>query len=288
MPAIKHILFPFDFSPPGVLASRFVRHTAERFGASVTLLGVVPPIWNVPPPLGIPPVASVDEERKARGMETLLQTALSTELDGLVVERVVEHGDPGLRIADYAESHKVDLIMMPTHGFGVFRSLLIGSVTAKVLHDAACPVWTATHAEEQHSPEAPKTVLCAVDGTPKTPALAQWAAEYCRQMGASLKLLHVVPPLSDWLALPSERDLQEQAREEGRARVQAQLASVGLGDLAPRVAVGQIADTVTEEARQEGAHLIIIGRGTLQATMGRLRTHAYAIIQKSPCPVLSV
>jgi hypothetical protein len=30
----------------------------------------------------------------------------------------------------------VDLIMMPTHGVGTFRSFLVGSVTAKVLHDA--------------------------------------------------------------------------------------------------------------------------------------------------------
>lgn len=288
MPAIKHILFPFDFSPPGVLAARFVRTTADRFGSRVTLLGVVPPVWNVPPPIGIPPVAAVDEQAKAEGMQTLLQSALTTELAGVPVDRVVEHGDPGMRIAEFAAAHAVDLVMLPTHGFGVFRSLLIGSVTAKVLHDAVCPVWTATHAEEQHSPETPKTVLCAVDGTPKTGALVTWASEYSKQMGAALKILHVVPPLSDWLSLSSERDLQEQAREEGRARVQAQLASAGLGDLSPRVAVGQIADTVTEEARQEGAHLIIIGRGTLQSSMGRLRTHAYSIIQRSPCPVLSV
>jgi nucleotide-binding universal stress UspA family protein len=55
-----------------------------------------------------------------------------------------------------------------------------------------------------------------------------------------------------------------------------------------RVAVGQIMDTVTEEARQEGADLVLIGRGSLESPLGRLRTHAYGIIQKSPCPVVSV
>lgn len=221
-------------------------------------------------------------------MQARLATALSAELAGVPVERAIEAGDPGLKIVEYAEAHAADLIMMPTHGFGVFRSLLIGSVTAKVLHDAKCPVWTATHAEEQRSRDTPKIVLCAVDGKEKTPALAQWAADYSKRMGASLKVLHVVPPLSDWLSLPSERDLQEQARETGRDKVQAQLASAGLADTSARVAVGQIADTVTEEARQEGADLIVIGRGALQSPMGRLRTHAYAIIQRSPCPVVSV
>jgi nucleotide-binding universal stress UspA family protein len=288
MPTIKHILFPFDFSPPGFLAARFVSQTAKDFRARVTLLGVVPPVWDVPPPIGIPPLPAVDQEHQERGMKARLETALSDELAGLTVERATERGDPALKIAEFAEANAVDLIMMPTHGFGIFRSLLIGSVTAKVLHDAKCAIWTATHAEEQRSRELPRTILCAVDGTSKTPELAKWASEYSQGLGATLKLLHVVPPLSDWLALPSERELQEQAREAGRAKIDAQLESVGLAQLSPRVAVGPIADTITEEARQEGADLVIIGRGAAQSSMGRLRSHAYAIIQKSPCPVVSV
>ena len=288
MPTIKHILFPFDFSPPGFLAARFVSQTAKDFKARVTLLGVVPPVWDVPPPIGIPPLVGADQEHQERAMKARLETAHPNELDGLAVARATERGDPAVKIVEFAEANGVDLIMMPTHGFGIFRSLLIGSVTAKVLHDTKCAVWTATHAEEQRSRELPRTILCAVDGTPKTPELAKWASEYCQSLGAPLKLLHVVPPLSDWLALPSERELQEQAREAGRAKIDAQLESVGLAQLSPRVAVGPITDTIAEEARQEGADLVIIGRGTVQSSMGRLRSHAYAIIQKSPCPVVSV
>jgi nucleotide-binding universal stress UspA family protein len=200
---------------------------------------------------------------------------------------VTDSGDPALKITQFAHSNAVDLIMMPTHGCGLFRNLLIGSVTAKVLHDAKCPVWTATHAEEQRSKDLPRTILCAVDGTPKSAALMRWAAQFSQGMGAAVRLLHVVPPITDWLALPGERELQEQLREEARARIDCLKQSAGV-DLPVRVAVGPIADTVTEEARQEGADLVVIGRGSLQASMGRLRTHAYGIIQKSPCPVLSV
>ena len=55
----------------------------------------------------------------------------------------------------WAKANQIDLIMMPTHGYGRFRALLLGSVTAKVLHDADCPVWTAVHREEvmAHPPE---------------------------------------------------------------------------------------------------------------------------------------
>jgi len=122
-------------------------------------------------------------------------------------------------------------------------------------------------------------------GRPKA-ALLQWAGEFSRRMGASLQLLHVLRPISDWLALDAERSLQEEVRQEARARIE--LIQKEAGVEAPlRVAVGEIAEAVTEEARQEDADLPIIGRGTLQATLGRFRTHSYAIIQRSPCPVLS-
>jgi hypothetical protein len=39
---------------------------------------------------------------------------------------------------------------------------------------------------------------------------------------------------------------------------------------------------------RHGADLVVIGRGVLNGTLGRLRTHAYGIIRQSPSPVLSV
>jgi hypothetical protein len=63
-------------------------------------------------------------------------------------KRVVLEGDPARQIVDYAHEEKVDLIVMPTHGYGPFRQFILGSITAKVLHDADCPVWTGVHLEE--------------------------------------------------------------------------------------------------------------------------------------------
>lgn len=286
MVTIKHVLFPFDFSAPGKLAARFVRTVAGRFQARVTLMSILPPVWSVPV-VGMPAIVPGDLDAAAASLHSELEKALPEELAGLTVDRVTEHGDPAARILDFADSHAVDLIMMPTHGFGLFRSFLIGSVTAKVLHDARCPVWTATHAEEQHSPDQPKNIVCAVDRTKESIELTRFAAAFGQAMGASVKLVHVVQPVSDWLAMASERELQEQVREAARVNVQALLRTAGV-DLPLRVAVGQIVDTVTEEARQEGAEMMIIGRGSLQSPLGRLRTHAYAMIQRSPCPVLSV
>ena len=283
---INHILFPFDFSPQGVQAAPFVLALAQRFGARVTLYATVPPVWDIAP-IGTSVAVGESIAPWTRDLKSQLDQALAAELAGLTVERIADAGDPALRITEFAHTHRVDLIMMPTHGVGLFRSLLIGSATAKVLHDARCPVWTATHAEEQRGRPLPRTILCAVDGSDSSGRLMQWGAAFAAQLGASLRLLHVVEPITDWPSLPREQARQDYVRDAAHAKMTALQSTCGV--TAPlRVAVGAVVTTVTEDARQEEADLILIGRGLVGETLGRLRTNAYGIIRRSPCPVLSV
>jgi nucleotide-binding universal stress UspA family protein len=286
MPTIKHILLPLDFSAAGMATIPYARALANQLDAKVTVLSVVPPDWIAPPGLIVTPAGRSDPE--------VMQATLQKHLDNLAMEgfesppaRLTAVGDPAVMIAEFTRDNAVDLVMMPTHGHGLFRRLLVGSVTSKVLHDVHCPVWTAAHAEKQHAQEIPRKILCALDGTDKSMALAQWAADFSRQMGASLQLMHVVRPVSDWLSLDSEQALQEELRGAARNRIESTFKS-GEMNLPLRVAVGEIVTTVTEEARQEGADLIVLGRGAIHDTLGRLRTHAHGIIHRSPCPVLSV
>lgn len=285
MPTIRHILFPLDFSAAGTAAIPCVRALANLLHARVSLLSVVPPAWISPPGIVGPPAVPDPTDVQASLRELLDQTPM----EGLESPpaRVTALGDPAEKIAEFTRDNGVDLVMMPTHGHGLFRRLLLGSVTSKVLHDVNCPVWTAAHAEKQHTHNAPRKILCTLDASEKSLAIARWAAEFCGQVGASLQFLHVVRPISDWLALESEQELQEQLREQSRNRLAGMLKAGGL-DFPLRIAVGEIVTTITEQAHEEGADLIILGRGAIHETLGLLRTHVHAIIQRSPCPVLSV
>ena len=286
MAAIGHILFPFDFSAQSGAAVPHIRAMARALGATVTVFSVVPPTWELPP-AGMRPLVAEHPAESTQALQRHLDRSLIAEFDGIATSWVADSGDPALRIAAFAEAHGVGLIMMPTHGLGPFRTFLMGSVTSKVLHDATCPVWTAAHAETQASPALPRQVLCAVDETPKAGALLRWVAAFCLEIGASLKLIHVVSPITDWPSLPSERIRQDQFRDAVRDRVAALQKSAGVE--APLiVSVGDVVETVCEEARREHADLIVVGRGSLAAPFGRLRTHAFGIIERSPCPVLSV
>ena len=136
------------------------------------------------------------------------------EFPEVKVESVTEIGDPAAVIADFVKHNNVDLVMMPSHGYGPFRQLLLGSVTAKVLHDVECPVWTSAHRGEAPDSEhlAVRKILCAVDASPQDIPAMQWAAVVAKDTGATLRLVHVVPGMEAWPDRQMDQEFQEQMR----------------------------------------------------------------------------
>jgi len=284
--SIKHILFPMDFSERCGAIAPSVASMARRFGAKITMLNVVPPYWY-PAMAEMPPII-VDEEEIISGAEHELRESFSEQFCGLSVTRRVEIGDPAEVITRYSEQSDIDLIMMPTHGYGPFRQLLLGSVTAKVLHDSKKPVWTSAHVE---SP-APlvhldvRNILCATDATPKSEALIRLASDFAGEVGAKIRLVHVVPASPGWPDRQLNASFEEALIKDAREEIGKIQASLHL-DIPLCVAKGDVAQAVDEIAGRFGSDLVIIGRGVMQERLGRLRTNAYAIVRKSLCPVLS-
>jgi len=285
---IQHILFPLDFSSRCCATVPYVDAMAARFGAKLTLISVAQPFLYTG--MGDPggPIM-IDTDEVLRELQGRLDASLVREFAHLRVERVADLGDPAQVIAAFARNNAVDLIMMPTHGYGPFRNLLLGSVTAKVLHDSECPVWTAAHMEDPPAREhvAMRAILCAVDGTAKSVPLIKYASRMAADCGATLRLAHVIPGLDSWPARQADHAFENEMRMEARQTIEALAKGSGI-DAPLCVAVGDIAEGIREEARRHAADLIVIGRGILHETLGRLRTHAYGIIRHSPCPVLSV
>ncbi len=57
-----------------------------------------------------------------------------------VTTKSVEAGAPAHVITDYASKNGVNLIVMATHGYTGMKSLLLGSVAFRVLHESPAPV----------------------------------------------------------------------------------------------------------------------------------------------------
>jgi len=288
MPSFKHILFPVDFSEQVRGIAPYVVAMSRRTGAQVTLLHVVEVPTGAYP--GWPADAAlISLQDMLRTRQQCVDTFLQNELRDVALTRVMREGDPARGIIEYAEKENVDLIMMPTHGYGPFRRFLLGSVTAKVLHDVKCPVWTSAHAPESPAPPSGyRNLICAVDLTAKSLALIQWASAFAYENGASLKLLHAIPAAEPRAAIDVEGArfrafLFDAAREEV-AKLQREAGT----DWETVLEGGDVAQVVRNAVEQHHADLVIIGRGALHELFGRMRTHVYSVIREAPCPVISV
>ncbi len=51
-------------------------------------------------------------------------------------------GEVSEKIVDYAKEIEADMIVMGTHGYKGLEKIMFGSVAAKVVRNAACPVMT--------------------------------------------------------------------------------------------------------------------------------------------------
>jgi len=284
---ISKILLPIDFSASSADAADAATAIAEHFQSQITLLHVLAPGFE-------PPLPTSGQRTVIHGFvrveaEERMKYFRCDEWRRLDIQRVLKEGDPALTIAEYAESEHFDLIMMPTHGYGPFRRLLLGSVTAKVLHDATCPVWTSVHSQERptHVPAQPRRIAAAVDLGPHSGSVLRWAGRLSEEFKAPLSIIHVAPfdpRVENYYFSPEWRD---DVMREARVELTELMRTAGItGET--HTEVGPIPDAVVERSRDLEADLLVIGRSGHSGHTGRLPTNAYAIIRKAPCPVLGV
>lgn len=288
MRAFQKILFPVDMSDSCTATAPFVEAMARKYNADVTLLhvlqvpsGLIPDWYGGAVPI-IDTTAIWEAETEA------CQSYLTDRFQGLKVHRVVVEGDAAQTIDEYARENGVDLIMMPTHGYGLFRTLLLGSVTAKVLHDTPCPVWTGVHVEDSPavSPEF-ATIMCAVDRTEDSIATMRFACRLAHDNQANLFLVHAIPGAEVAPEKYFDTDLRIYLEQDARKTIAQLQESAGVA--APLcLGAGAVSHVVRDSALGHSADLVVIGRGRSTRTLGRLRSNVYSIVRDAPCPVISV
>jgi nucleotide-binding universal stress UspA family protein len=287
--SMARILLPVDFSQRSLGAARYAEALANHYHSEATMLHVIPPPHYE---FGAIEAGAVLGDLHATRMQQVRRQCeefLRDELPEFHLRRVLLEGDPAHTTVDFAHNEKMDLIVMATHGYGRFRRFILGSMTAKVLHDADCPVWTGVHMEEAPPVEeiAFRTVAVGVDLGPQSEKTLTWAAQFACEQKARLVVVHATPSIEgrsgeyfdpEWrlhLAKEASRaiaDLQDQVRSKAEVFIDA----------------GEAPDVVCHAASTLGADLLVIGRGSAAGIFGRLRANAYSIIRQSPCPVVSV
>jgi len=292
MTNLSRILVPVEFSPRCRGAVQYAEALARQFRSEIVLLHVISP------PMAY--FGSFDSASWYTSEEFAhdLEKSRANDLDafpcdapeGCTVRRLVRHGDPAQTIVDVAAEDHVDLIVMPTHGYGPFRRFLLGSVTAKVLHDAACAVWTGPHMEDAPDPAAfvVRRILCAVDLGPHTRAVMCWSAKFAAEFGASLAIVYAIPSTTTRLG-PMYFDPEWRLMLIGQARERMEFLKRDMG-IAGEVVVdsGDATTVVRDTARERESDLVVMGRGSGAHAHRRLPTNAYAIAREAPCPAVAV
>lgn len=285
---ISRILFPVDFSERCLEAASYVGWIARKFGAQITLLHGMHTVEAGPISSRLQTELRKPYVDLIRIDEAALSDFADRALCGVPVTCVVEVGDAAEVITCYAKRNAVDLIVLPTQGLGEFRWLLLGSVTAKVLNDTPCPVWTTVHGEKVHPAEGEiAAIVCGVDIYSDPARIIEAASDMAAAFGGVVRLVHAIgaPEAKSERQLDAglKRFLLETAREEIE-KFQRQVGT----KWEVCVQGGTVASVLRDAALHCQADLVVIGRGHLHNHFGRFRTHVGAIVRESPCPVLSL
>lgn len=289
---LETILCPTDFSERCLAMAEHALGVARRFDAKLLLVHVTEASRQGRGEYRRSKLTTEPEPDETQAAGEQMGNFVQRLGNPKTVETVLKHGDVAVEIVELAHERHVDMIMMPTWGHGPYRRFILGSITAKVLHDVSCPVVTGRH-DDKAAPVRPlpyRRIACAVDLGEHSREVLEWACSFAKAWDAELTVIHAAPWVgvegSSLEHLPAE--LREFVVNQVAESLDTLLEQVGC-EAATRVASAEAvkyADTVVEEIE---ADILVIGRSRrIEGVYGRLRSHAYSLIQTAPCPVVSI
>ena len=289
--SIQRILVPVVLADTSRHVVSQAAWLARRLRAEIILLHVVTPLSY---PAG---VLESGHEITARDLHTQvvrraqqdLEQALQPELDGIAVTRVLLRGDPAHEIVKMARERNVDLIMMSTHGYGAFYRFLLGSVTAKVLHEVQCPVWTGAHLEEAPAREfSIRRILCSVELNAHSRHTVKLAAEVAATVDATLTLVHITGSVEFYGPGGLHVDPEWKEKIVGFAAKEIAKLQQDVGTKAEVIIdSGNVPELLNQAAERTEADVLVVGHIPGRSHLGD-NGNGYGIIRASQIPVLSV
>jgi nucleotide-binding universal stress UspA family protein len=292
MPDIRCILCPTDFSEFSDIAFRYALSLAQHYRARLLLQHVVE-LWRHPE-IDFA-AAQYYEEFRGRLLqnseEELQKFAKSRAANEAQLERVVRHGIAADCILALAEEHKVNLIVMGTHGRRGFDRVMVGSVTERVLRKASCPV-LAVHnpspdflsSRKQSDPVHLNRILFCTDFSENSQRALSYAISLTAEYNAELTLVHVLEQIPGGCGI-----------DEATATVIEQLENMIPSEKPDMRGINIVVRTghpyqqiiqFASEAQIDIVVMAVRGRGALNLAVFGSTT--YRVIQLGSCPVLAV
>jgi nucleotide-binding universal stress UspA family protein len=291
MDRLSRICVGFHFTPQSDLALRSAATLARSFGAAIDVVTVVEPapLYRRVLTPGQSRLASVDD-LVARCRDRLEDATRVAGLEGLTVNRHVRVGRPFAELVVGCREVQAELLAVGTRGGSQKERAVLGSTVERVLRKAPVPVLVV---KKELSP-SPSLVLSPTDfSSAARPAVVE-AAALARRWGARLVLLHAVEPIAETYVWPVESGtvaLYLAEPEELDPEWEAFVAPLDLSGIAweRKTIRGYATQTITENAAQLGADLIVMGThgrsGLAHVLLGSV---AERVAREASCSILTV
>ena len=162
VPEIKKILYATDLSANARYAFSYAASLADRYDAQVTVLHVLEDIstafnMHIAGYLGEQEWAKLQVEKESALLDTITErlnefcSGAREEMSEckFIVEKILAvKGVPAEEILNQAEANGADMIVMGTHGYGVFKDALMGGTARRVVRRSPIPVMVVRLPEE--------------------------------------------------------------------------------------------------------------------------------------------
>jgi nucleotide-binding universal stress UspA family protein len=139
---MKKILVPSDFSATSIQAFKFAANIARKSKGEIVLLHIVelPVLLHGPVPINALEKSYLKQikERATSSVAKMVEKWAK----GIKVSFVLDHGEVNHMITRNIKKHKIDLIVMGTHGASGIREFFIGSNAEKIVRFSSVPVIT--------------------------------------------------------------------------------------------------------------------------------------------------
>lgn len=292
---METILAATDFSVNSAGAADWAEQIARARGARLVLCHAVPPVppaTAAPEFIALPPEVFEQEEQRAR--EFLDGEAAKRRSADLTVETRIRVGPASQTIVEMAAEEKADLLVVGTRGRTGLERTFLGSVAARCIREAACPVFSVPPHERENLRPIHR-LLVPTDFSDDAKLAVDVALKLLGPVSAEMKLtlLHVwrTPIIfSPWSSFPMP-DLERGASEEAKKRLEevaAPLRAEGY-EVDTKERSGEPADEIDRVAGEVGADVIAMGtHGRSGLSRVFLGSVAERTLPTAPCPVLTV
>lgn len=200
--------------------------------------------------------------------------------------RVTLSGPPAAAIAAYTKQHHFDLVLSPgSDRLGLPRPFH-RSIRAGLLRDGASPVWTTSRGLEAADFRRPiRNIAVAIDGVEDGLQHLNLAAAFADRTGANLRLLTVVPDVSEGTLASNAVRPQPLHPEAAIERINAMLNGWHRTPIVD-VAVGTASQEIPRMAARFDTDLLFLSEA--QSVSGFFSDRISRTVSRSPSPVICV